>query len=122
LNLPPFGPDSGAASDARRIAAFNTVLGKLAIPADGSFSIGDLSSWLTANGGAAIAPTSEGFGANAADLVVKGYLAPQIAALAAAIGSDPTTTTAPPADGPTASSTTSSADPGVTVTPATSGA
>ena len=59
---------------------------------------------------------------NAADLVIKGYLAPQIAALAAAIGSDPTTTTAPPADVPTASSTTSSADPGVTVTPATSGA
>ncbi len=110
LNLPPFGPTAGAAADTRRVEAFNAVLAKLAVPADGSFSVGDLSSWVAANGGAAIYPSSEGFGANAADLVVKGFLGPQIAALTAA-------------DATTASSTTSTStsDTSVTVTPATAG-
>lgn len=83
LDMPPFGPTSGAAADARRVEAFNAVLAKLPATVGGSVSVGGLSAWITANGGAAIYPTTDGFGADAADLVVAGFLAPQIAALAA---------------------------------------
>ncbi|MGZ7013659.1 MAG: acyltransferase family protein [Acidimicrobiales bacterium] len=113
LNMPPFGPNSGAAADARRVEAFNAVLAKLAVPTDGSFTIGDLSSWIAANGGPAVYPTSEGFGANAADLILTGYLGPQIAAVAATAPPDTTSTTTAPAG--------TSTEPSVTVTPATVG-
>jgi peptidoglycan/LPS O-acetylase OafA/YrhL len=83
LDMPPFDPSSGAAADLRRVIAFNALLAKLPAPAHGSFSVGGLSSWVGANGGAAIYPTTAGFGPNAADLIVKGLLTPQIAALAA---------------------------------------
>jgi len=81
LDMPLFDPTSGAAADGGRVASFNAVVDKLPVPADGSFSVGALSSWIAANGGAALYPSRTGFGANAAGLVVQGFLGPEIAAV-----------------------------------------
>ncbi len=81
VDMPPFDPSSGAAADPARVAAFNAVLAKLPTSADGPVSIGGLSAWIAANGGTAIYPTAGGFATTSADLIVKGYLGPEITAV-----------------------------------------
>ena len=83
LDMPPFDPTSGAASDQRRVTALNAVLAKLRAPGAESFTLASLDQWVDANGGAAIYPSLTGFGATAADLIVKGFLAPKIEAATA---------------------------------------
>ena len=116
LDMPPFGATSGAASDERRVKAFNAVLAKLNAPAGASFTLAGLDAWITANGGAAIYPSTTGFGANAAGLVLSGFIGPQIDAAMAAGSPDPATDPTS-----TTGSVDTTAPPTVAVTPATVG-
>ena len=54
------------------------MLAKLPTSADGPVSVGGLSAWIAANGGAAVYPTASGFTTSSADLILQSYLGPQI--------------------------------------------
>jgi peptidoglycan/LPS O-acetylase OafA/YrhL len=95
LNLPDFPKGNGAPSDANRVAAFNTLLSTLGRKDAGEVTVGDLNSWLAANGAGASEPIASGFAPAAADHVVGDYLAAQIASVWKAAQGGSTTTSSP---------------------------
>jgi peptidoglycan/LPS O-acetylase OafA/YrhL len=92
LNLPTFVANSGPASDAARVLAFNKLLTDLAHK-DAHVTVEDLRSWITANGGPGAEPSGSGFGASAADHVVADFLGPKLTALWLGTTSGGTTST-----------------------------
>ncbi|HVN52001.1 MAG TPA: hypothetical protein VMT43_11235, partial [Acidimicrobiales bacterium] len=104
LNLPNFVPSSGPASDPARIALFDKLLTTLG-QKDSSVTIEDLNSWIRANGGPGAEPGSSGWGAAAADHIVKDFLAARIASVWAAQHGGTTTTTAATNTQPASAST-----------------